>query len=87
VTREEREEMERETARIQAFRGRVKIFRCACGNELETDLDLEVATHQACGRCGAKAWTQKRSKAVLSDPTAPEEMKGTGKRKKVEDEE
>jgi len=84
MTPTEREEMEREAARIRSFKGKVKMFRCACGNELETDMETDKAIEQPCGFCGKTAWTQKLGKAMANDPTAPLEMKRQSKKDKEE---
>lgn len=81
MTYEEREAMERETARIRAFKGRVKMYRCPCGHELETDLEPDLVMVMPCSRCMATGqWTEKRGKAMANDPTAPLEMKKKSKK-------
>ena len=80
MTPNERQEMDRETARIQAFKGRVIMLKCACGNEFETDMDSAKAKEHACSRCGSTSWTQKLGRAMVNDPTAPEEMKKRSKK-------
>jgi len=81
MTHDEREAMEREAARIQAFKGRVKMYRCECGHELETDFEPGLVLTLPCSHCMTTGkWTEKRGKAIANDPTAPLEMKKKSKK-------
>jgi hypothetical protein len=76
----DKEALDRETARIQAFKGRVILLTCACGNDLETDAPSEEAAKWACSRCGQSNWKLRRSASMAKDPSAPPEMKKRSKK-------
>lgn len=79
----------------------IYILKCACGVERETDIPLDKMKPKKwddsalapqdparCSRCGAFEWKVGRNIAekIAKDPSAPQEMKQTKKKKRWEDE-
>ncbi len=50
---------------------RPTVFRCPCGHDLETDVDM---TPGPCSKCGKTEWKQLQGKSIVKDKSAPLEL-------------